>query len=266
MEWRNLYRGAMMGITELVPGVSSGTIAVMLGIYDRLIAAINGITTKDWKRHLLFLIPLGAGMALALVGFSNIIKLLLTHFEEPTRFFFLGLIIGVVPLLISQSRAKETFKTNHYFAIIIAAILVGLMSFLPENHQIIESLTLGDAIVLFFAGWIASMFMLLPGISGSLVLLVLGAHTTAINALATFNLPILIVIGLGVLLGFFICSKLIKFLLKNYHYMTYAVIIGLVIGSTVVVYPGISSTYVIIPSLITFIGGAATAFLLGSKG
>ncbi|MFA9557183.1 DUF368 domain-containing protein [Evansella sp. AB-rgal1] len=266
MDWRNVYRGAMMGITELIPGVSSGTIAVILGIYDQLIIAINGVLSKDWKKHLTFLIPLAVGMGLALVGFGRLIGYLLDHFEEPTRFFFLGLILGVLPLLLKQSNAKKTFKMVHYVTLVIAAGIVALMKLLPENHQVIETMTFGDAITLFFAGWIASMFMLLPGISGSLVLLILGAYKTAINAIGTFNIPILLVIGVGVLVGFFVSSRLIKYLLSNYYYVTYAAIIGLVLGSTVVVFPESTSAYQIIPSIFTFIGGAATAFLLGSKG
>ncbi|MDQ0254252.1 putative membrane protein [Evansella vedderi] len=267
MEWRNLYRGAMMGITELIPGVSSGTIAVILGIYDQLITAINGLFSKEWRKHLLFLIPLGLGMVIAIGAFLHLIKFLLDNFREPTHFFFLGLIIGVLPLLLRQANVKHTFGTGHYMALLLAAVFVGLLDFLPERTDgVIESLTMGNTLGLFLSGWLASMSMLLPGISGSLVFLILGVYETAITALITLNLPIIAVIGAGVILGFAISSKVIKYLLRNYHYMTYAVIIGLVLGSTVIIYPGFSSWLVVIPSLITFFGGAVTAFLLGRRG
>nr|WP_246596095.1 DUF368 domain-containing protein [Bacillus alkalicola] len=257
----------MMGITELIPGVSSGTIAILLGIYDRLIQAINGLFSKDWKEHVLFLLPLGIGMLLALFSLSRVMKWLLESHPEPTRFFFLGLIVGIIPLLIRKAKVKTTFKVGHYLAIVIAAVLVGSMEFFATSDgAIIESLSFDNVLWLFGAGWLASIAMLLPGISGSLVMLLLGVYETAIEAISTLNLPIILVIGTGVIIGFFVCSRLIKYLLDNYPYMTYAAIIGLVLGSLVVVYPGISSVYVIFPSLITFIAGASTAILLGSKG
>ena len=81
MEWKNIYRGMMMGISDVVPGVSGGTIAVILGIYDRLIAAINGIFSKEWKKHLQFLVPLVIGVGLAIFSFSHLMKWLLKYHE-----------------------------------------------------------------------------------------------------------------------------------------------------------------------------------------
>ncbi len=94
-------------------------------------------------------------------------------------------------------------------------------------------------LVYFFAGWMASMAMLLPGISGSFILLIIGVYPTAINALTTLNLPLIVVIGAGVMVGFVVSSKGISFLLDRYKSMTFAAIIGLVIGSIVIVFPGI---------------------------
>ena len=267
MEWKNLYRGAIMGIVELIPGVSSGTIAIVLGIYDQLIIAINGIFSRDWKKHLSYLIPLGVGMGIGLLSFVRLINYLLDHHFEATSFFFLGLIIGVLPLLFKKADAGKTFTSNHIITLFIAAIIVASLNLLPQvDGGLIVSLTLFNGLGLFLSGWLASLFMLLPGISGSLILLILGVYYTATNALATFNIPIIIVIGSGVVFGFFVSSKLIKFLLKNHYHMTYAAIIGLVIGSVFVVYPGISSSLLLIPCIITFVAGAATAILLGSRG
>src|SRR5699024_9875358 len=92
MEWKNIYRGMMMGASDLVPGVSGGTIAVLLGIYDQLIASINGLFSKDWKKHLSFLIPLVLGVGSAILAFSHLISWLLKNHESLTHYFFLGLI------------------------------------------------------------------------------------------------------------------------------------------------------------------------------
>ncbi|UCZ54357.1 DUF368 domain-containing protein [Bacillus shivajii] len=268
MEWKNLYRGAMMGISELIPGVSSGTIAVILGIYDNLIRAITGFFSKEWKRHLPFLIPLGIGMVAAVAAFVKIIRWLLENHTEPTHFFFLGLIVGVLPLLWKKAKVKQTFNKAHYIALIAAMLLVASMEFFrpAEASEPIVQLTLLSGVGLFFSGWLASMSMIMPGISGSLVFLILGVYNTAIFALESLNLQVILAIGAGVLVGIIVSSKAIKYLLSHFPYASYAVIIGLVIGSIVPVFPGITSAYQLFPSIITFIAGTATALLLGSKG
>lgn len=268
MEWKNLYRGVLMGISDLIPGVSGGTIAVVLGIYDRLLEAISGFFSRDWKRHIGFLIPLAAGMGGAILLLSRVINYLLIHHNQPTKFFFLGLIIGVLPLLFKEADVKRSFKGSHIFVLIIAAVLVGSMAFFTPDKQgePITELTLLTGIGLFASGWLASMAMLLPGISGSFVLLIIGVYPTAIYALSNLNLPLIMIIGAGVVLGFIISSKGIRYLMVHHAAMTYACIIGLVIGSIVVVFPGfwegLGSTLV---SLLTFLLGFIFVIFLGRQ-
>src|SRR5699024_12148396 len=107
MNWKNLYRGFMMGISDVIPGVSGGTIAVLLGIYDDFIASSDGVFTRHWKKHLSFLIPLLLGMGIALLAFSHIIKWLFATYPEQTQCFFLALIIGILPYLFRQTRSEE---------------------------------------------------------------------------------------------------------------------------------------------------------------
>lgn len=268
MEWRNIYRGAMMGISELIPGVSSGTIAVMLGIYDQLIRSINGFFSKDWKQHLRFLVPLGIGIVIAFVSFLKLINWLLIYHTEPTHFFFMGLIVGILPLLFKKAKVRQTFKAGHFAALIVALLFVaGMELFRTEGTaDPVTQLTLLSGAGLFFSGWLASMSMLMPGISGSLVLLILGVYHTATFALESFNIPIIMAIGSGVIVGIIVSSKAIKYILSRFPYGSYAVIIGLVIGSLVPVYPGIESIFQLIPSIITFIAGLLTAILLGARG
>src|SRR5690625_6766712 len=102
MEWKNLYRGIAMGVIDVVPGISSSTIAVLLGIYDRLIAALSGLFSKEWKKHLQFLLPLGIGIAFAIFSFSHVMNWLLEHYNRQTFYFFIGLIIGVLPFLFYE--------------------------------------------------------------------------------------------------------------------------------------------------------------------
>ncbi|VDG99540.1 Domain of uncharacterised function (DUF368) [Lysinibacillus sphaericus] len=240
MEWRNIYRGFLMGISDLIPGVSGGTIAFMLGIYDRLLTSISGIFSKDWRKHIGFLLPLAIGMGLTLLLFSRVIKFLLANYNAPTQFFFMGLIIGILPFMAKQAKIKSTFKAWHYVVLLVVGVLLAMTAFIaPADTSIITSLTPATTVVLFLSGWAASTAMLLPGISGSFVLLLLGMYSTAIGALSDFNIPIIIVIGLGVVLGFVISSKIIHYLLNQHATLTFAIIIGLIIGSIIVIYPGV---------------------------
>src|SRR5690625_3341550 len=123
MKCTNIYSDMMIGNSDVVPGVSGGTIAVILGIYDRLIAAINGIFTKEWRKHLAFLIPLAIGVGLAIFLFSHLMDWLLANYERPTFYFFLGLIIGVLPFLFRESDARRTFRPQHYVILFIGMFL-----------------------------------------------------------------------------------------------------------------------------------------------
>lgn len=265
MEWKNIYRGFIMGGTDVIPGVSGGTIAVLLGIYDQLIAAINGIFSKEWRKHLGFLIPLGVGILIAIFTLARVMEWLLDNYPGPTFYFFLGLIIGVLPLLFNVADAKATFKIQHIIILIISAILIGAMIFLNgEEEAIIASRTVSTYILLFFSGVLGSAAMVLPGISGSFVLLVIGVYPTVISAVSNFEFDVIIAIGTGMLVGIILMSKVIHYLFNHYRTGTFAAIIGMVIGSIFVIFPGWpGSTLLVLVSLVTFTAGLAVAYILG---
>ncbi|GAE37153.1 DUF368 domain-containing protein [Halalkalibacter akibai] len=263
-QWRNIIKGFMMGISDLIPGVSGGTIALVLGIYQDLIGAINGLFTKDWKRHLLFLLPLGLGIGLALLSVSRLIEWLLAEFPQPTFFFFLGLIIGIIPALLKEIDFKRTFVLRHYILLGIGAMIVASTLFIKDNEvAVIGGLSLVDYLFLFMAGWLASSAMILPGISGSFIFLLLGVYPTVINALSTLYLPVLITVGIGVAFGLVLTSKLISYLLVQFKTGTYAVMIGFIIGSIVVIFPGITgNNLLILISAFAFVAGGLSAYVL----
>lgn len=268
-DWRNIFRGMAMGTSDIIPGVSGGTIAVLLGIYDQFINAVSGITTREWKKHVPFLLTLGLGMVSAIVILSHAVEWLLEEYPEPTNFFFLGLIVGILPFLLKEASSRGTFKAKHIIIFLFGAVLVISMAFFKpvEAGNPIESLTLMSIIGLFLAGACASMAMLLPGISGSFILLIIGVYHTAINAITTMNLPIIIVIGSGIACGFVFSSKGIRFLLAHYPLFMYALIIGLVFGSLFVVFPGLTlGLSNIVLSLGAFFIGLVVAIWLGNKG
>ncbi|WP_280768612.1 DUF368 domain-containing protein [Salipaludibacillus daqingensis] len=269
MEWRNIYRGFLMGVSNIIPGVSAGTIALVLGIYDRLIESISDFFSSRWRQTLGFLVPLGIGVILPFILLSGVIKWLMENHHQPTQFFFLGLIIGVIPILLKESKLKEKFTFAHGGILILFAITLGYIGYVnPEPSNVLHELTFINGIWFFVAGAVASMSLLLPGMSGALVLILFGVYFTAMSALslATLNVGVILVIGSGILFGFVISSKFIKYILTHFPSMTYAAIIGLLIGSTIVIYPGFTAGgSALFPSIITFIAGTLTAFLLGSK-
>ncbi len=258
MEWKNIYRGILMGISDLIPGVSGGTIAFILGIYDRLLESISGFFSREWKKHLGFLVPLGIGIVITLLLFSRFIEFLLENHYEATQFFFMGLILGVLPYIMKQAEVKKNFTARHLVILLVIGAALASMAFIQTDENIapITDLSLPTFFLLFFSGWLASMAMLLPGISGSFILLLIGVYSTAINALSTLNLPIVLTIGAGVMVGFVVSSKVISYLLEHFTYVTYAAIIGLILGSLFVVFPGFASDMAtLVTSLITFVVG-----------
>ncbi|PKR77043.1 DUF368 domain-containing protein [Halalkalibacillus sediminis] len=265
IEWKNLYRGAIMGTSDAIPGVSGGTIAVVLGIYPQLIDGITGIFTKDWKKHLAFLLPLFVGVLLALAAFANAMEWLLEHYPNQVQFVFLGLIVGIIPMLARESDYKKTFNKSHYAILILAVLLVASMGFFNESSaSAIDEFSATTYILLFLSGMMASSAMVLPGISGSFLLLLVGMYPTFIESISNFVIDALIPLGLGIVVGLLVMGRIVKFFLDNYFYKTYALILGLVIGSLYVVYPGFESdTMLNVLSVVCLAGGLLAAYLLG---
>ncbi|SFE62808.1 DUF368 domain-containing protein [Alteribacillus iranensis] len=265
-EWKNIFRGMAMGASDLIPGVSGGTIALVLGIYHRLLAAINHFFSKRWKEQLGFFIPLGLGIGIAIFSLSNLLEWLLMDYPQPTFFFFIGLILGTIPFLLREADYKHSFRPLHYLILIVAAVLIILSGLFREEDAgtIITSLSAADYIYLFFAAWLASSAMILPGVSGSFILLLLGVYETVIHAISSLQFSVLLTVGAGVVIGIVVMSKLLHHLLRKHPTGTYAVMTGLLIGSLFVIFPGIGANItLLLLSIITLVIGFLLAVTLG---
>ncbi|EOB6955990.1 DUF368 domain-containing protein [Staphylococcus aureus] len=272
-KWINILKGFAMGTSDLVPGVSGGTIALLLGIYNQFIASISGIFSRRFWPSFTFLIPIIIGMLLAMGSLSNLFNYLLSQHHIPTMFFFGGLIIGIVPYLLKISNYKTSFTTKHYMMVIAGiAILIVITLMNNSDKHAGETLTLSTGLIIkyFIAGMCASSAMLLPGISGAFMLLVFGVYGTvmlAISEVVKLNfagLPILLAVGFGVLAGFIISSKIIQYFLTHHKLMTFALIIGFVVGSLFAVFPGLPTNIVMwFVSLVVFIIGFIVSLTLG---
>lgn len=247
----DIIKGILIGIANIIPGVSGGTMAVSLGIYDKLISSISNLL-KDWKKSLVTLLPIILGCGIGIVGFTYAIEYLLSHHTFVTCMAFVGLILGGIPILLISLK-KELAKTSSKIGIsgILAFVfLFAVAVFLPMMNAEDEVLktfhaTPGIMAALFFVGIIASATMVIPGVSGSLVMMILGYYYGIINtiksfldALKAFDMPglihgfaLLMPFGIGVLLGIFLIAKLITFLFEKFGIQTYCAILGLIIAS-----------------------------------
>ena len=273
-KWRNLPKGFLMGIVELVPGVSSGTMALLLGIYDQFLGAISRIVSKYYKQALAFLLPLVIGMAIAILTMSSVLDYFLQNHTIPTHWFFMGMVLGVIPMMIRISNVKAEFRIIHFILIFAGIAILFIMSSFNADAPPASSagMAAGDLLKYFITGVLAASMMLLPGISGSLVMLILGVYPVVIYAINEFTslnfavLPILISTGLGIVTGVLLASRVISHFLKNYTYLTYAAIIGLLFGSVFAIYPGLpaSGTSWLL-SVILFLSGLVISYTFGKQ-
>ena len=230
------FKGIFMGIADAIPGVSGGTIALLLGIYEELIHTISSLNFEQilylrkngfksfWSKiNGGFLFSLLLGIGVSLISFVKISAILLDKYPLFVWSFFLGLIIATV-YVIYKLIEKLNFRNILFVLIsIMATLLLSSFSTVEINNI--------SLLYILFCGIIASSAMILPGISGSLILVILGVYTFLINALNNLDILIIIVFILGAIIGLLGFSRVLKYLFNNYRNITYSIMLGLVIGS-----------------------------------
>ncbi len=253
--------GGVMGIANIIPGVSGGTIAVVFSIYDDLMEALgNFITDKvnRWK-YIRFLTTLFAGSIVSILIFAKVLKWSLEFYPLITIFLFIGLIIGSIPTIWNNIDRKKIDISN-VFSFLFGLSLVIILALLQTESSGFEtvsfgnmSLTIIDIIYYFVCGAIASSAMIIPGVSGSFILILLGAYTTVLSAVSGISklilnfqltgeliarLSILSSLGIGVILGILVFAKIMNWALKHHFANTMFIILGLIIGSIYQIFPG----------------------------
>lgn len=267
--FKTMFYGLCLGISLLPPGFSVATMAMILGIYEDLINLLNDLFSTKMKQTLKALSALAVGALVAIGLFSRLISFSMNNFEYQTRFFFIGLIIATIPLIFKQANVKATFKSKHYIYLFIAFMIVG--SFIFTNHLALVDLeggmTLVKFIYLIFAGALVSSSMILPGLSGALMLMLIGAYQYLLDSVTSLDLMVLGTVAIGGVLGLIICSRLIKHLLVNNETTVSAVSLGLVIGSIpVILSDGIPTDFItIITSIICILLGYMVVVILNLK-
>lgn len=265
-EIRTFLKGAWIGGTMLVPGVSGGTMAMILGIYDELIKAVSSFF-KDVRKHFVFLSIFLAGAVLGMIAFAKPISHLLEAYPRPTMYFFVGAVVGGIPLIYKKSTVREiNFRIMFY--IFLGLMTMYLLAKLPTDMLKSDMYSgVMRFILMIGAGIISAVALILPGISGSYMLLLLGIYDDTMKAISTFYLPFLIPLGIGVMLGILLTTKMLEKALQIHPQPTYLIILGFMIGSTITVFPGLpASGWGLGICGFTFLLGLLGVLLLSTRG
>ncbi len=235
-----ILKGIAVGIGNAIPGVSGGTIAVVTKIFDRLIEAITP-NIKKLIKNLPFLIPVGVGMIIGIFLTAVALDYLFEAYNVPTQLFFLGLILGSLPIVLRECKKDEPrIRPVNLIPFFIGAAFMIALLFTSEGGSMFAegaALTLRDVILYIVMGFIAAVAMIIPGVSGSMIMKVFGAYDSIIGAVAGLNFPVLICFGIGAVVGIFAAAGIINALMKKFRQGVYCLIIGLIVGSIPHIFP-----------------------------
>jgi putative membrane protein len=230
-------KGLLIGVANSIPGVSGGTIAYILNVYDLLINALS-LNLKFILKNFSSLLLLASGLISGLFLFAFALdELLYARFPLIVNLSFIGLIIGSLNFILLKTKLnKNKLDFKSYLIFLLGVIIVVIPSLsLNINSQVITSLTINNVFGLFIAGVVGSFAMIIPGLSGSFVLLILGYYETIIKAVAELNIILLLPVALGITFGLVGGARLIKVGLKKYPESIYKLILGLLVGSIFVI-------------------------------
>ncbi|MDE6204021.1 MAG: DUF368 domain-containing protein [Lachnospiraceae bacterium] len=278
---KNLLKGMVMGVANIIPGVSGGTMAVSMGIYDRMIHCVTHLF-KEFKESMKFLIPIFIGIGIALVGLSFIIEPAFEHFPLQTNCLFIGLIVGGLPAMYKKVKGKG-IKISYIIPFLLFFALVVGMAAMGETESAAADLSFSiwSVIKLFLVGVIASATMIIPGVSGSMMLLLLGYYNPIIasiknfiTALAAFDVAgiikecgVLVPMGIGIVVGIFVIAKIIEIIFEKFPIQAFWAIIGLIVASPIAILLmgniGTISVVSVLVSVVTFAAGFVVAMKLG---
>lgn len=278
---KDVLKGMVIGIANIIPGVSGGTMMVSMGIYDKLIYCITHLFS-EFKKNIKFLLPIVVGMAIAVVGSSFTIEKLFAFFPFQTSLFFVGLVVGGLPLMCKNVKGHK-IKAGHIVTGLFFFLLVVGMALLGETEGNAANLSfdLVNVIILFVVGVIAAATMVIPGVSGSMVLLLLGYYNPIISSINNFirslvgmdmpgilkGMGILVPFGIGVVVGIFAIAKFIEIIFNKFPLFAYWGIIGLIVASPFAImlmgnFPAITAMSVVM-GIIALAVGFVIAMKLG---
>lgn len=246
---KSILKGMVIGIANIIPGVSGGTMMVAMGIYDKLIHCITHLFS-EFKKSVLFLLPIAVGMGIAIVASSFGLEYLFANFPLQTNLLFIGLILGGLPAIWKNVKGNS-IKAGHILSFLIFFALVAGLAVVGEREGAAADLSfsLVNVAKLFGVGVIASATMVIPGVSGSMILLLMGYYNPIINSISDFirallalnvdgilqGFGVLIPFGIGVVVGIFAIAKLVEIIFEKAPMYAYWAIIGLIVASPIAI-------------------------------
>lgn len=230
----NLLKGFIIGIGKIIPGVSGSVLAIILGVYDKSVEYLNNIR-QNTKEKIKYLLPLGIGIIISIITFSKIITILLNKHYQITMLFFIGLVLGGIPEIIKKTKKENSVITIVSFIIFFIISITNLDSnYIPEGNII-------DIIILFISGLLEAIGTVVPGVSSSALLMIIGTYNIIISSIGNItnianiliNIKIIIPFTLGLVLGIILLIKIINYLLKKYESTLYSFVLGVLLSSVI---------------------------------
>lgn len=278
-----ILKGVVMGVANIIPGVSGGTMAVSMGVYDKMIHAATHLFS-EFKKSMKILIPIVIGMLLGIVVLARIIEYMFAKVPFQTNLLFIGLIIGGLPAIGKKVKGK-TIRVGHILAFLLFFGLVAGLALLGEQEGAAADLSfnLVNIVKLFGVGIVASATMVIPGVSGSMMLMLMGYYNPVlseinnfIDNLIHFNMPgilegckVLVPFGIGVVIGIFAIAKIIEVIFERFPEYAYWAIIGLIVASPVAILVmnsfGAITIFTIISGIVALVVGVIIALNLGEE-
>ena len=232
---KSFFQGILIGAGAILPGISSGVLCVIFGIYENLLDCVLSFF-KNIKENFKYLFPIGLGSIIGVVLFGNILKYLFFAYPIQIKFIFIGLILGSIPSLIKESTSKVNFKPYYLIFTLITLFLGIFLVILQQNVSKFND-TDYNFLFLIISGFFMSAGIIIPGVSNTLILMFLGIYELYLDAVSIIYLPFLFPLLIGIFLGSIFFMKLTKFLLDKFYPQTFFAIIGFTLGSVFILYP-----------------------------
>lgn len=278
-----ILKGVVIGVANIIPGVSGGTMAVSMGIYDKIIHAATHLLS-EFKKSMKLLIPILIGAALGLVVVARVIQMMFERVPFQTNLLFIGLILGGLPAMTKKVKGQSIRLSHILSCVLFLALVVGLAA-MGETEGAAADLSFNviNVVKLFGVGIIASATMVIPGVSGSMILMIMGYYNPVlseinrfIDNLVKFNVSglldgcaILIPFGIGVVVGIFAIAKVIEIIFTKFPYLAYWAIIGLIIASPFAILMmnnlGTITVVTVLTGIVALVAGIFVALKLGEE-
>lgn len=278
-----ILKGVVIGVANIIPGVSGGTMAVSMGIYDKIIHAATHLLS-EFKKSMKLLIPILIGAALGLVVVARVIQMMFERVPFQTNLLFIGLIVGGLPAMTKKVKGQSIRLSHILSCVLFFALVVGLAAMGETEGAAADlSFNMVNVVKLFGVGIITSATMVIPGVSGSMILMIMGYYNPVLNEvnrfidnLVKFNVPglidgcmILVPFGIGVVVGIFAIAKIIEIIFTKFPYVAYWAIIGLIIASPFAILMmnnlGTITVVTVLTGIVALVAGIFVALKLGEE-